>query len=120
MTMRYLVGTFVDLTKIRTAIDQLAGMPYPVLSIPIPPREPTYFVGATGWMEHVLEAPFDVGDGQGLLRAPDDILPYCGQSAQVADETITVPPESALLTYDELSPALQSWLYAYEHPPDDW
>lgn len=115
--MRYLVGTLSDLTKVRAALDKLAGMPFPIEAIPSPPRAATYSPGAMGWMEHVLEPPLDVGDGTGILRASDDVLPYVGQSTELDGETVTIPGEESLLERDALSPELRAWLDNYEFPP---
>jgi hypothetical protein len=115
--MRYVIGTLDAMQKIRAAVDKLAGYPFPIEELPIPPRAETYAPGAVGWMEHLLRDPEDIGNGDGLLYATDEIMPYLGQSADVDGETITVPSNDQLMTQDALPQPYQDWLAEREAPP---
>lgn len=117
--MDYVYGQLTDLTKIRTALDKLAGMPFPVMAVPSPPRAATYSEGAIGWMEHVLAPPHDIGGGKGLLAFADDAFPYCGQTYVLDGETITIPTREQLLSREQLPQDAATWLYNFENPPDD-
>lgn len=117
--MRYIHGILADVRAIRRAIDIAAGMPYYLENFPSPPGNPdpeAYEPGAVGWMEHVLEPVFDMGNGQGLLRAPDDVLPYVGQTVDVDGAPVTIPTEAQLLERTALPVDVQAWLYSYENP----
>lgn len=115
--MRYLYGPESEIRAIRAAVDALAGMPYYTEGFPSPPGNPDeYQPGAPGWMEHVLEEPLIIGDGTALLRAPDDILPYVGQTIDVNGSPVTVPTEAQLMYRADLPPSVQAWLDQYENP----